>query len=157
MQDGALRLTAALGSGPQELVKLDLSYCGLSHHDFPKICANISLIGGLLELNLGGNYIGQEVCHFISRMPSHIVGSCVLICVVNSISGSLILCSMYFTQVKKAFKFNEICHHIFPFKDVYPSEAGRFSHFCLDPTIPIIIYGRELLRFCFVFQEEMIV
>ena len=94
MQDGALRLTAALGSGPQELVKLDLSYCGLSHHDFPKICANISLIGGLLELNLGGNYIGQEVCHFISRMPSHIVGSCVLICVVNSISGLLILCTL---------------------------------------------------------------
>jgi len=93
LQDGALRLTAALGSGPQELVKLDLSYCGLSHHDFPKICANISLIGGLLELNLGGNYIGQEVCHFISRMPSHIVGSCVLICVVNSISGLLILCT----------------------------------------------------------------
>ncbi|ONK61173.1 uncharacterized protein A4U43_C08F26980 [Asparagus officinalis] len=59
--DGAVMLTSALCSGPQDLVKLDLSYCGLSSHDFPKICANVSLVGGLAELNLEGNFIGQEV------------------------------------------------------------------------------------------------
>lgn len=58
--DAAMRLTDALSSGPQELVKLDLSSCGLISHGFSKICENIALIGCVLELNLGGNSIKQE-------------------------------------------------------------------------------------------------
>ncbi|XP_019704560.2 protein TONSOKU isoform X1 [Elaeis guineensis] len=60
--DGAIKLTEALSSGPQELVKLDLSYCGLTSHEFTKVCTNLAVIGGIIELNLGGNSIGQEVC-----------------------------------------------------------------------------------------------
>lgn len=60
--DGALMLSNALSCGPQELVKLDMSYCGLVSHNFSKISANLSLIGGLAELNFGGNFIGQEAC-----------------------------------------------------------------------------------------------
>ncbi|OVA01147.1 Leucine-rich repeat [Macleaya cordata] len=58
--DGALELAKALSSGPQELVSFDLSFCGLTSHYVESLCADISLIGGILELNLGGNSIGQE-------------------------------------------------------------------------------------------------
>ncbi|PIA41850.1 hypothetical protein AQUCO_02200346v1 [Aquilegia coerulea] len=58
--DGALELMKALSTGPQELVRLDLSYCGLSSHSFQQLCADLASIGGILELNLGGNPIGQE-------------------------------------------------------------------------------------------------
>ncbi|XP_058073084.1 protein TONSOKU isoform X2 [Magnolia sinica] len=58
--DGLVRLTEALSSGPHELEKLDLSCCGLSSHGFTRTCENIATIGGILELNLGGNSIGPE-------------------------------------------------------------------------------------------------
>ncbi|KAF6154890.1 hypothetical protein GIB67_018327 [Kingdonia uniflora] len=67
--DGALELTKALSSGPQELVKLDLSLCGLKSHDFGRLGDDIISIGGILELNLGGNSIGQELyMHFLGNM-----------------------------------------------------------------------------------------
>uniref|UniRef100_A0A5B6ZRH6 Protein TONSOKU n=1 Tax=Davidia involucrata TaxID=16924 RepID=A0A5B6ZRH6_DAVIN len=58
--DGAIQLTDSLSSGIQELVKLDLSYCGLSSQYIVRLNAGISLIGGIFELNLGGNPIMQE-------------------------------------------------------------------------------------------------
>ncbi|XXG69690.1 hypothetical protein AAC387_Pa06g2492 [Persea americana] len=61
--DGAGRLTEALCSGPQEIVKLDLSCCGLTLHGFTKTCQNIFLISSLLELDVSGNLIGQEGTH----------------------------------------------------------------------------------------------
>ncbi|KAK9272896.1 hypothetical protein L1049_003275 [Liquidambar formosana] len=53
--DGAFQLFESFLSGTQELVKLDLSYCGLAFH-----CIDVTLIGGILELNLGGNALMQE-------------------------------------------------------------------------------------------------
>ncbi|XP_059644880.1 protein TONSOKU [Cornus florida] len=58
--DGALKLTDSLFSGNQELVKLDLSYCGLTSEYIGRLNAEISLIGGILELNLGGNPLTEE-------------------------------------------------------------------------------------------------
>ncbi|XP_072952693.1 protein TONSOKU isoform X2 [Typha angustifolia] len=60
--DGAVKLTEALSTGSQELLKLDLSNSGITSHDFPKVCANISTFVAILELNLGGNSISQEGC-----------------------------------------------------------------------------------------------
>ncbi|KAL5976340.1 hypothetical protein ACLOJK_020671 [Asimina triloba] len=58
--EGAVRLTEALSCGANELVKLDLSCCGLSCHSLTRTCENFLLIGGILELNLGWNSIGPE-------------------------------------------------------------------------------------------------
>ncbi|KAL5715016.1 hypothetical protein ACHQM5_016905 [Ranunculus cassubicifolius] len=56
--DGLLKLTSALAAGPQELVRLDLSFCGLSLNSSEQLFADITCMGGILELNLGGNPIG---------------------------------------------------------------------------------------------------
>ncbi|XP_026420817.1 protein TONSOKU-like isoform X2 [Papaver somniferum] len=58
--DGALEVAKALSVGPQELNTLDLSFCGITSCHTERLCTNISLIGGILELNLGGNPIGQQ-------------------------------------------------------------------------------------------------
>lgn len=60
-QDGAIRVIEAVCTGPQELVRLDLSYCGLTSHAFAKACQGFVLLGGILEMNITGNSINQEV------------------------------------------------------------------------------------------------
>lgn len=55
----------SLSSETQELVKLDVSSCGLTSHFLVRLHAKISLINGIIELNLGGNPITQEVCSLI--------------------------------------------------------------------------------------------
>ncbi|XP_043698218.1 protein TONSOKU [Telopea speciosissima] len=58
--EGALQLTEALFSGSQELMKLDLSYCGLQSHYFIRFCAGFTSVSSIIELNLGGNSPGPE-------------------------------------------------------------------------------------------------
>lgn len=58
--DGALQLTKSLFDGNQELLKLDLSYCGLTSEYITRQNTDATLISGILELNLGGNPIMQE-------------------------------------------------------------------------------------------------
>ncbi|CAK7355042.1 unnamed protein product [Dovyalis caffra] len=58
--DAALQLTASLFDGSQECVKLDLSYCGLMPA-YSHILSTGTLICGILELNLAGNPIMQEL------------------------------------------------------------------------------------------------
>lgn len=69
MQDGVIKLNETVSTGLQELVRLDLSYCGLKSHDFPRVCQNLILLGGILELNISGNSIGQEVslCNYTTQ------------------------------------------------------------------------------------------
>ncbi|KAK1276452.1 Protein TONSOKU [Acorus gramineus] len=68
--EGAVRLTEVLRSGgSQDLVKLDMSSCGLTSHNFTKLLVNIASIGSsILELNLGGNSIGLEGCTAIGSL-----------------------------------------------------------------------------------------
>lgn len=63
MQDHALQLTESLVSGAQEPVKVDLSYCGITSVYTDRLNADASLASGIVELNLGGNPIMQEVCY----------------------------------------------------------------------------------------------
>lgn len=65
LQDGALQLTKSLFSGAQELVKLDLSYCGLTSEYITNLNAEVPMVGGILEINLGGNPVMQEVCFLV--------------------------------------------------------------------------------------------
>lgn len=58
--DGALELTKSLSNGTQELLKLDLSSCGLTSNYIVRLNAETSLITGITELNLGGNLILEE-------------------------------------------------------------------------------------------------
>lgn len=60
MQVETIRLTEALSCTSQELLRLELSNCGLTTPDFTQICTNLSRIN-ILELNLGGNPINLEV------------------------------------------------------------------------------------------------
>lgn len=60
LQGGTIRLTEALSSASQELMRLDLSNCGLTTPEFSQICTNLSRIN-ILDLNLGGNSINMEV------------------------------------------------------------------------------------------------
>lgn len=63
-QDGALLVTESLVHEIDEIVKLDLSYCGVTHDYAVKLSTNSSTICGILELSLSGNPIMQEVCSF---------------------------------------------------------------------------------------------
>lgn len=58
--DGALLLMESLSSKTREPVKLDLSSCRLTSQYIFRINAEISLISGVIELNLEGNPITQE-------------------------------------------------------------------------------------------------
>ncbi|WOG82117.1 hypothetical protein DCAR_0101279 [Daucus carota subsp. sativus] len=58
--DGALHLLESLSSETRELVKLDLSSCGLTSEYIFRLNDEISLIGGVIELKLGWNPITQE-------------------------------------------------------------------------------------------------
>ncbi|KAL6911597.1 hypothetical protein ACP4OV_000402 [Aristida adscensionis] len=64
---GTIRLTEALSSASPELLRLELSNCGLTAPDFTRICANLSQIN-ILDLNLGGNSISLEGCGAIQAM-----------------------------------------------------------------------------------------
>ncbi|KAG5529146.1 hypothetical protein RHGRI_029727 [Rhododendron griersonianum] len=58
--DGALELTKSLSNQTQELLKLDLSSCGLTSQYIARLNAEASLITSITELNLGGNLILHE-------------------------------------------------------------------------------------------------
>ncbi|KAL2521328.1 Protein TONSOKU [Forsythia ovata] len=58
--DGAIQLMKSLYKETQELVKLDLSYCRLTRDYIVRLSNEVSLISGILELNLGGNPIMHE-------------------------------------------------------------------------------------------------
>ncbi|RVW32721.1 Protein TONSOKU [Vitis vinifera] len=63
--DGALQLTKSLFSGAQELVKLDLSYCGLTSEYITNLNAEVPMVGGILEINLGGNPVMQKASNIM--------------------------------------------------------------------------------------------
>ncbi|EPS65129.1 hypothetical protein M569_09649, partial [Genlisea aurea] len=58
--EGAVALIRPLSKETHELVKLDLSFSGISGGYVASLRNEPSLVGGLLELNLGGNPIKQE-------------------------------------------------------------------------------------------------
>ncbi|KAF7840080.1 Protein TONSOKU [Senna tora] len=67
--EGAMQLARSLFSGTQltqELVKLDLSYCGLTSNNF--INAGATLFSSILELNLEGNPIMPEGSNTLSSL-----------------------------------------------------------------------------------------
>ncbi|VAI61758.1 unnamed protein product [Triticum turgidum subsp. durum] len=64
---GTIRLTEALSSASQELMRLDLSNCGLTTPEFSQICTNLSRIN-ILDLNLGGNSINMEGCDAVGAV-----------------------------------------------------------------------------------------
>ncbi|KAG0492321.1 hypothetical protein HPP92_005719 [Vanilla planifolia] len=66
--EGTVKLVETFCSGPQELLKLDLSSCGITSDVIAKICSNAVQIGSITELNLGGNSIGNEGCCALENM-----------------------------------------------------------------------------------------
>ncbi|KAL4020376.1 hypothetical protein IC575_019150 [Cucumis melo] len=65
--DAALEITESF-SGSEELVKLDLAYCGLTSKYLVKFVSCISIIQRMHELNLSGNAIMKEGCHAVSSL-----------------------------------------------------------------------------------------
>ncbi|KAG6604274.1 Protein TONSOKU, partial [Cucurbita argyrosperma subsp. sororia] len=65
--DAALEITESF-SGSEELVKLDLAYCGLTSKYLVKFGGCISIIQRIHELNLSGNAIMQEGCNAVSSL-----------------------------------------------------------------------------------------
>ncbi|GJM87258.1 hypothetical protein PR202_ga03195 [Eleusine coracana subsp. coracana] len=57
---GTIRLTEVLSSASHELLRLELSNCGLTAPDFTQICTNLSRIN-ILDLNIAGNSINLEL------------------------------------------------------------------------------------------------
>ncbi|KAK3155468.1 hypothetical protein QOZ80_2BG0203640 [Eleusine coracana subsp. coracana] len=64
---GTIRLTEVLSSASHELLRLELSNCGLTAPDFTQICTNLSRIN-ILDLNIAGNSINLEGCDAIHAM-----------------------------------------------------------------------------------------
>ncbi|CAO2047258.1 unnamed protein product [Urochloa humidicola] len=97
---GTIRFTDALSCTSQDLLRLDLSNCGLTAPDFTQICANLSRIN-ILDLNLGGNSINLEGCDAIQAMlvnPQCSIISLTLdrcnlglagiVCIIQALSGN---------------------------------------------------------------------
>ncbi|CAL5019911.1 unnamed protein product [Urochloa decumbens] len=97
---GAIRFTDALSCTSQDLLRLELSNCGLTAPDFAQICANLSRIN-ILDLNLGGNSINLEGCDAIQAMlvnPQCSIRSLTLdrcnlglagiVCIIQALSGN---------------------------------------------------------------------
>lgn len=61
LQDGMLKLMQSLSTESQEL-KLDVSSCGLTPDCIVRLNAEISVFNSIVELDLGGNQLKQEVC-----------------------------------------------------------------------------------------------
>ncbi|KAK1660988.1 hypothetical protein QYE76_049147 [Lolium multiflorum] len=74
LQGGIIRLTEALSSSSQELLRLDLSNCGLTAPEFSQICTKFSQICtnlcriNILDLNLGRNSINLEGCDAVGSI-----------------------------------------------------------------------------------------
>ncbi|PIN21063.1 Ran GTPase-activating protein [Handroanthus impetiginosus] len=68
--EGAIQLIKPLSKDTQELVRLDLSFCGLTCDYIVRLRDEASLVSGIVELNLGGNPImkegGGELASFLS-------------------------------------------------------------------------------------------
>ncbi|XP_042971160.1 protein TONSOKU-like isoform X1 [Carya illinoinensis] len=64
--DGASQLTESLFNGNQDLLKLDLSYCGLTYKYVLGLKNDMAT--GILELNLAGNPILQEGANALSSL-----------------------------------------------------------------------------------------
>lgn len=60
LQEGAIKLAESLLQGTEELVKLDLSYCGLTFNFV--LNTSVNFFCSVIELNLEGNPIMPEVC-----------------------------------------------------------------------------------------------
>ncbi|KAJ7945273.1 Protein TONSOKU like [Quillaja saponaria] len=67
--DGAMQLTRSLFNETQELVKLDLSYCGLTYNYL--LNTDITLICSIFELKLEGNVFGQEGSNMLHSLLSN--------------------------------------------------------------------------------------
>ncbi|RLN08873.1 protein TONSOKU isoform X2 [Panicum miliaceum] len=97
---GTIRLTDALSCTSQDLLRLELSNCGLTAPDFAQICTNLSRIN-ILDLNLGGNSFNLEGCDAIQAMlvnPLCSIRSLTLdrcnlglagiVCIIQALSGN---------------------------------------------------------------------
>ncbi|KAI3451497.1 hypothetical protein Pfo_008162 [Paulownia fortunei] len=69
--EGAIQLIKPLSKDTQELVRLDLSFCGLTSDYVVRLRDEASLISGILELNLGGNPIMKEGCSELASLLSN--------------------------------------------------------------------------------------
>uniref|UniRef100_A0A0E0K609 Protein TONSOKU n=1 Tax=Oryza punctata TaxID=4537 RepID=A0A0E0K609_ORYPU len=67
---GATKLTEALSCASQELLRLDLSNCGVTTPDFSQVLTNLSQIN-IVDLNLGGNSFNLEECDAIGALLSN--------------------------------------------------------------------------------------
>lgn len=72
LQDGMLKLMQSLSTESQEL-KLDVSSCGLTPDCIVRLNAEVSIFNSIVELDLGGNQLKQEVWFtlllFITSVP----------------------------------------------------------------------------------------
>ncbi|GFP84877.1 protein tonsoku [Phtheirospermum japonicum] len=69
--EGAIQLIKPLSKDTQELVRLDLSFCGLTSDYIVRLRDEASLISGILELDLGGNPIMTEGCSQLASLLSN--------------------------------------------------------------------------------------
>ncbi|KAL6523140.1 hypothetical protein OROHE_016435 [Orobanche hederae] len=82
--EGAIQLIKPLSKDTQDLVRLDLSFCGLTSGYIVRLRDDTSLISGILELNLGGNPIMREVL-VICKCEVGLAG---IICLLQALSDN---------------------------------------------------------------------
>ncbi|KAG6721658.1 hypothetical protein I3843_03G123000 [Carya illinoinensis] len=87
--DGASQLTESLFNGNQDLLKLDLSYCGLTYKYVLGLKNDMAT--GILELNLAGNPILQELmnpqcCLRVLRLNKCQLGLAGVLCIIQALA-----------------------------------------------------------------------
>ncbi|KAL3824491.1 hypothetical protein ACJIZ3_020520 [Penstemon smallii] len=86
--EAAIQLIKPLSKDTQELLRLDLSFCGLTHDYIFSLGNEVALISGILELNLGGNPIMEEGSIALASLLSNPL-CCLRVLVVNKCSLGL--------------------------------------------------------------------
>ncbi|XP_016652017.1 PREDICTED: uncharacterized protein LOC103330894 isoform X2 [Prunus mume] len=135
--DGTLILNESLFNGTEDLVKLDLSYCGVTSIYVLKLSTDSSMICGILELNLSGNPIMQEY-----RYPRKLI----LLNMVQQLGLNLVIVQMMKLELKllhlasmTAAKCRGIVFCMVKIKIWFSSEAYQ------GPDNPFVLRGNEML------------
>ncbi|GAB2254133.1 hypothetical protein Droror1_Dr00021942 [Drosera rotundifolia] len=115
--DEAVRLTESLFQGSQELIKLDLSSCGMMPQYIDRAKTNLSEFSSLLELNLSGNSVMLQGSNVLASVLASPLCSIKILALQNCCLG---LAGV--TQILKALEANNSLEELNLAENIKPEE-----------------------------------
>ncbi|KAK4479542.1 hypothetical protein RD792_015059 [Penstemon davidsonii] len=129
--EAAIQLIKPLSKDTQELLRLDLSFCGLTRDYIYSLGNEVALISGILELNLGGNPIMEEGSIALASLLRNPL-CCLRVLVVNKCSLGL----MGILDILKALSTNSYLEELNLAENVKLGEIQTLFG-AIDPMVQI--------------------